>query len=75
MIRPPRTWIAAILIGWSAPALADARADSMALYARANAELVASRPRVARIDLLDAIKADPSNARGRPAARSASRAT
>lgn len=54
--------IALALTALAAPALADTRADSMAFYARANAQLIAARPRVARVELLNAIKADPSNA-------------
>jgi len=61
MFRFLRLLLAAALIGLSAPALADARGDSMAAYARANAALIEGRPRVARIELLNAIKADPTN--------------
>lgn len=42
-------------------ALADGRADSAAAVARGQAALAAGDPRTARVELLNAIKADPSN--------------
>lgn len=51
----------ALLIAVGAPAMADPRGDSMRDYARANTALLHGKPRVARIELLNAIAANPSN--------------
>ncbi|MDB5718624.1 MAG: tetratricopeptide repeat protein, partial [Sphingomonas bacterium] len=61
MVRRIRVLIAAMLVGLGAPAAAVDRPKSLDHYARATAALRQGRPRIARVELLNAIKADPAN--------------
>jgi len=61
MVRRFSLLFAASLVALGAPAIADDRAESMEHFRRANTALREGDPRVARVELLNAIKADPGN--------------
>jgi tetratricopeptide (TPR) repeat protein len=61
MLRALSALLGLSILASAVPARADGRAESMAHFRRANSALLAGQPDVARVELLNAIKADPTN--------------